>query len=703
MSVYVPTPVLPHENSPRSTSFVPPYPHLSPSPGSGHNAPQAYMNVDPQLKRTPDQTQAQPQSESQFQTPTQPSSKSKKGDNAGEGKARLRKACDSCSQRKVKCDETGPPCKACSGLGIPCTYLRTSKRRGPPNRLAENIKRSRFQGDGMSQPSSPTQTAQTLAAFAQQAVFSVEAICPLPIVQSLVDDYFTYIYPLIPLPHKPSFMAALQNREDVHNGTFLALLASMLGCMVASFPRRLRQHFRHHAIPLQYPNSISFISRCHQVSLQAQGAGYPNRQFIIHDAITFYLQAITAEYTHDQRSALRYFSQCQSIISEVGADRTGFANTRTSGAPQARMVPNGHVLEGPQSEQQDDYVVQELKKRTFWLMFMSVRSLQQRNTSDWELFMRPATKSKPYPPLPMEVDDECLTPARVYPQPPDVLPELAGFNANVRVLTTYDGLATVQLLQGADEVPELTEWTRQKRILEKSLRAVKQICEGLPAALSSGLQAPQAQINGLQYPPPAPGFSGVQQLDQYPGNSFENSRRIQIEIQKANMYASQLCTRLYLIEQYITLRDAHSHQNDTNNTTTSSNRPIPPQDQNNPSPMTPQDFTNELTNTIKTTLRFLTSLTQSNMEPCGTSLIFKTRQLATSLLDLAHSRRNEAILAPNAEEYLKSFLNILSKLEGGEARGDGMMDQDDETQSRYWTELRAAQTVFQSSGGVSPH
>ena len=100
---------------------------------------------------------------------------------------RLRKACDSCSIRKVKCDEAGPPCKACAALDIPCTFDRPSRRRGPPNRHAEAVKRRRLDEErGSPQlpaPSSPTHAAQALAALsshpATASSVSTEAILPI--------------------------------------------------------------------------------------------------------------------------------------------------------------------------------------------------------------------------------------------------------------------------------------------------------------------------------------------------------------------------------------------------------------------------------------------------------------------------------------------------------------------------------------------
>ena len=707
------------ENNSHPTNFIPQYSPLPPSSSNGHNAPQAYMQVDPQL--TPGQVQVQPQAQQLPQAQGPKSSKGKKGENTGESKVRLRKACDSCSARKVKCDETGPPCQACHSLQIPCTFNRQSKRRGPPNKHAENLKKGRFDADGssgMSQPSSPTQTAQTLAAFAQQAVLSAESICPIPLIYSLVDDYFTYIHPLIPVPHKPSFMSALDQREDTQHGTFLALLASMLGCVVANYPRRSKQHFHSHHFQHQFPNSMSFVSRCQQVTLQVQGIGYLKRELTIHDAIISYLQGLTAAYTYDRQSTLIYFKQCLSIMSTIGVHKTNYTKNRSSGAPQARMIPNGHVLEGPQPGEELDYVELELRKRTFWLMFVGMRSLQQTGVSQWELMIPPATKSQPYPPLPMEIDDEFLASQHISQPPhPAMVSELAGFNANVRVYNTYNDLVNHELLHGSDE---LTDWERQKRILKESLEVLKRVYESLSPDFNLDLPAPQSQPYDQTYP----SLSGPMELNHYANNNgydprhidyrrFSGLRKLQSDVQKANIHANYLCTRSYLVEKYFTLSDARNKQQERTPTNNKSSPQSPdhliapslePSKNTSPPPPldpTDQEMTLERDSIIKSTLKFISSITQPSAESNGVSFISKIRQIASTLLDNKKHTGKSSLATSEGEEYLKTFLGVLTKLEGGESRDEGGVEEDEEeAQLRHWAELRECQARFFQSEGV---
>ncbi|KAJ2878287.1 hypothetical protein FB639_003437, partial [Coemansia asiatica] len=52
---------------------------------------------------------------------------------------RVSRACDRCRRKKVKCDGKQPICTHCSAIGIKCTYLDATKKRGPPKGYIEVI------------------------------------------------------------------------------------------------------------------------------------------------------------------------------------------------------------------------------------------------------------------------------------------------------------------------------------------------------------------------------------------------------------------------------------------------------------------------------------------------------------------------------------------------------------------------------------
>ena len=52
------------------------------------------------------------------------------GRNSAAGRKLIKRACDGCKIRKIKCSEL-PPCDGCTAAGISCTFKKTPGTRGP--------------------------------------------------------------------------------------------------------------------------------------------------------------------------------------------------------------------------------------------------------------------------------------------------------------------------------------------------------------------------------------------------------------------------------------------------------------------------------------------------------------------------------------------------------------------------------------------
>ena len=565
---------------------------------------------------------------------------------------------------------------------------------------------------------------------------------PWPVLSALIDDYFTFIHPLIPVPHEPSFRQALQRREDVTNSTFLALLASMLGCLVASFPRRPRQHLRSLGFEGYFPNSMSVVDRCNKVAIEAQGSANYHRNITVHDAIISYLQGLTCAYTFKRDPCLLHFSQSLSYSTLLGLHKSSAARHLLDGSQAPRMTPNGQSLQGPQPHVSGDLVLQELGRRTFWVLFVSVKSLHQFGVSPSVLNIPPATKADPYPPLPLPVDDQYLTPQQVFPQPPGTVSELVGFNINCRIFSSYDQISTNELIHGVDEV---FDWQRQKSELEESLQNVKRIMEDLPTELQLNPRSNAANPSVHQYPSPnhlpgPPRYNGT-----FNPVDINDRASIQHEIQKANIYASQLGTRSWLVEKYWTLSSS-SHPTAPASSSRHSRTQQQQEQQLQPSlastsssALTEAAMTAERLEIIQDFLRVLSTISQVNMEPNGGSFIQKVRAIASTLLAKPDNNRNgnyhsrktrvlrgirdgaaddndsnnnnksnsggveaadqERVVAVEEEEYLESFLNILARLENVVPPNETPSAQDEDAQLREWADLRSEQERFARLGG----
>ncbi|KAH8661692.1 hypothetical protein BGZ60DRAFT_380922 [Tricladium varicosporioides] len=641
---------------------------------------------------------------------------------------RLRKACDSCSIRKVKCDESGPPCRACHALEIPCTFDRPSRRRGPPNKHAENIKRQRLEqtagggpniGAGMdpalggnpgalnySSPSSPNNVAATLASFSSHAVLNAESICPFSTLELLVDDFFTYIHPLCPFPHEPTFRLAFKHREDLKNPSFLALLAAMVGTLVASFPRKPRLHLKAQNREHLFPNSISLVERCHKVAVQARGSGYLDKELSVYDACTSYFLGLSGAYTFNWRQCRLYFGETLTITRVLGAhkERPGYLAVGALPAVYgANNSDDGTNLQNPPV----DYIKREIGRRLFWIMFVGIRSMQQLGASFGELLIPPETPNEPYPSYPTEVDDEFIGVDYIEPQPPGIVAKLTGFNMNIKVFRCVDQLVTMEMAYGIDNV---FDWNRQKRVLEESLRSVKNVLRDMLPALSLRPNPQSSELESRGYFPPNydfPGnrlFNGLQS-----GGAGDERRNVQLEIQKANIFASQLATRSYIVEKYWNLHIAHENMKKNQNAAESVlNSPgvvaagldglLPNRAPTSNHDMIESNVATERESIVKDLLNVLACINQVNMEPNGGSFINKIRQIASTLIEGPQERKGP--YAVQNENYLKSFLDVLMKLERvspGIKSETGEVDEEEEL--RNWADLRENQQRFAAAGG----
>ena len=492
---------------------------------------------------------------------------------------------------------------------------------------------------GTSSPSSPTHAAQALAALPSHTSnqnISAESICPVETLNLLLEDFFTYIHPLCPFPHEPSFREAWNRREDLNNNSFLALLASMIGALVASFPRKPRLHLKAQRKESLYPNHMSLVNRCQKICSIARGPGYLERDNLsVYDAATSYFLALTGIYTFNWRPGRLYFGECLTIIRTLGLHKAKDQAFTPLGTLPASVGSHGSDREGSPS-QVVDHITLEMGRRIFWTMFVAVRSLSQLGAAFSELVIPPPTPSEPYPPLPTEVDDFCIFPDHIDPQPPGLLPLIAGFNANIKVYCSYNPLATMEMAWGIDAV---VDWDRQKSVLHESLRRCKDAISALPPELTvypkadsfsapehlgAGLHSGFAQPH-LQRDPASSLLSPSQRMEE--DQSPEHLRQMMHEIQKANIYASSLSTRSYIVEKYWNLceardRASRSHPNSPGIGITAAglDRLVPQAPTSNPDYLE-DEMRQEREAIVRDLLVVLGSIDEVNMEPNADSFV----------------------------------------------------------------------------------
>lgn len=239
-----------------------------------------------------------------------------------------------------------------------------------------------------------------------------------------------------------------------------------------------------------------------------------------------------------------YLGQCVTISRVLGLHRRG--GTRSDlGRNEAVMVPG----------QEKDIVHQEFCKRMFWIIFSTVSSFQQMGVPARELSIPPPTSSEPYPDLPIEIDDNYITPQAVHPMPQGEISTLVGFNANMKVYKAITDVSAMDLAYGPNE---LFDWDHQKLTLQRSLDSLNGILGSVPSEfLFTRSSSPRIQAQNHQYPPPTQGYPELGADYSAETALSKERKKAQTEIQKVNLYAAQMATRSYLMEKYRILRDKY--------------------------------------------------------------------------------------------------------------------------------------------------
>lgn len=295
--------------------------------------------------------------------------------------------------------------------------------------------------------------------------------------------------------------------------------------------------------------------------------------------------------------------------------------------------------------------------------------MQQLGASFGELTILPSTPTESLPPLPLEVDDACIFPHEILAQPLDVVPEVAGFNINVRIYNSYAALSTSEMAYGIDE---LFDWDKQQRILDLCLLRCKAVLDNIPAVLQ--VHNKDRQNGGFAarrqpYFPPMPEYMGMRDPDLNSSNnpdSQEARRAMQYEIQKANIYATHLSIRSHLVEKYFALLEKSNNTRTQHALQSSPGVPVAGLDRLISSSTIEAEemekrMSEEREQVVKDLLTVLGSIDMVNMEPNGDSFTQKIRSIASTLLEIPKERKGSVAL--QHQGYLYKFLDILSKLE----------------------------------------
>ena len=427
-------------------------------------------------------------------------------------------------------------------LDLPCTFERPSRRRGPRNKCAEAIKKRKREGssDTGFTASSPSPSPHDSDVFMPSGV---DDICSIPLLSKLLDDYFAYLHPLMPFPHERTFRQAL-NARNAQPGSFVALVASMVGCVAMAAPPNARVNLKTLSEErMARTGLVDSAERYHELAVKARGLGFLDRTLSVDDAATSYFLGFINAKLSKWRQAELYFGECQNILRTMGFHKSAESILSTHGSdPSPASSDHRPML---------DHVAQEVGRRIFWTMYMAVSSTPALETFFAESVASTHLAMSLFPLLPTEADDGYIFPHHIVPAVAGNIPRMVGFNALARIHFAKNASNSTNNLYGTGAFG----WSQQRQNIRQSLLKCCGIFNGLPLSL-------QIRSDGSTASFPwdcffeAPTFEGVTSgygLQNSHGNESSDRRRLAQDILKAEVFVSYLEASTSLIERSVSL------------------------------------------------------------------------------------------------------------------------------------------------------
>lgn len=348
---------------------------------------------------------------------------------------------------------------------------------------------------------------------------------------------------------------------------------------------------------------------------------------------------------------------------------------------------------------------------------MLSRSFSQLGSHETGLVIAPSTPSFPYPAYPDNIDDIYIVANQLLTEQANGSASLLmGFRFAIDIYTTMNGVVSLEFAYGMSTLP----WTAQRILLRDGLLAVKGIMDNLPAELQLYSNATDVdpmeafEDTTMQYVPPLwPNAQPTHDLRNAFKSHPHRRRQLQYEIQKANIFVSQLATRSYFVEIYFNLRDIYLAEQ--NNGIDQQQQQQQTEDEkaaeDREDKVILDIMTSEREEIVQNLLTVLGSISQRNLEPNGGSIIHKIRLVASTLLNDAPERKGP--VAIKSEDALSQLIDVLMKLEKTGAAGSAvtadpmqmpmqMTKQDEDEEAQHWADLRDYQIRFTTIHGSFP-
>lgn len=447
--------------------------------------------------------------------------------------------------------------------------------------------------------------------------YSMDDLCSRELLLKIIDDYLQYLYPALPVVHRPTFRASLERKRDVADKGFLSFLLAISAFTVGCLPRRFEEYQRA-SDPIRYRTRLEMIDYCYSKCMQIRGPRY-------FDEISHTKWAIPCLFY------VAYFHVGEHNKSRM-IESEAILFARLLGLHRVTAYSGLNLIET------------QLRKKAFWLMFYSYVHLQLQDHRKEKIAfidcsMLHDLNLKDLLPAPQ--DDEQITETE-YLVSDDALPTItAGFNLRSRLFWT----AIASRPTGA----------------QQSRHTIHCHCTRLQHP-QSYMEHLQTRIHELKYMlDDAPWYLrqwGPKIDDNSDGNSSSPTDSVD-----RKFFSSQLATiRADIHITHLWLQSMAMDQADSLAVTPSTLSPV----DHHSSPKS-NWFARE--NICHQLLQLLWSIPEPSLEALGLYLVYKVRDVAGTLLacPFADTGRAEDVgPATRAKEYLRAFTDKLRELDKSE-------------------------------------
>ncbi|KAK0388795.1 hypothetical protein NLU13_5038 [Sarocladium strictum] len=567
-----------------------------------------------------------------------------------------RQACDGCRMRKRRCTFKGddgvqwinggqppdgtPRCQNCDKAKMQCTFLLPLKPRGPKprgdNRYLSFQSASSSEhktewdgdlGDGHSQSSSglqrfPSNTSQHTERIAFAAAnssigsaspmqsslpYATDVLFPRDLVRFVLRDYITYIYPLIPVIHIPTFEVHFDQEHDTHNQEFFLLIISLCALTIGLLPSRFAA-YREFKDPLPFESRTEAANHCYKLNQGLRDIEY-----------------------WDTVSHQKWAS---SYLLALAFHQIGNVNLWRMLEVEAIQLLRLLEVQHSSSYVGLDPVEVQLRKKAFWLMFYAYvhqsYSYRHERVGFLDPFVLQEIKLEELMPAP--VDDEYITPHEILPCPDHVVAESLTTGFNVHSLVFSAALAPNTLCScPLAKDPEI----RLAR-LEEQLHTLRTMLSTVEPAYRTQTQLQTALS---------------------PASEDDGIRSIQREVIRANIETTRLWLQIMILDKIeITASgdggSALSPARSVTQMVSGSSFP------------TVESLWSERERVCQELIHAIHSFSRPALEPNGNALVYKLRDVAVSFLACPEDVPEDR--ARRVRGYLGEFSKMLSVLDVSE-------------------------------------